>query len=308
MKATMKPFALHPMRLLAGACVVIALLALASAAVAQQTVPARGGKVSAATTAAQSAKPKAKAAAEEESPAPNSANHQGIKVHGHWVLQLKNADGTLGERREFDNSLVTGATLETVSGNQVLALLISGNGVVGDPAIAFIPNGVTITDPTMPCSNEGSATQCFGFTTTKSPVLNGSNTVGQMAANMPVTNPLTASQTGLGITVSVGSNINWVLSGNYVVPSGLTSIATVETILPVCMSGSNVGVNTDLNLGDPAVWGSHGNRGANLAPASCDNTVGNAIYGTLTATAVPGGPMSVSAGQVVAVLVTITFS
>ena len=37
---------------------------------------------------------------------------EGIKVHGHWVLEIKNPDGSLAKRREFENSLApTGAAL-----------------------------------------------------------------------------------------------------------------------------------------------------------------------------------------------------
>lgn len=315
MNETMKHFACNPMRLLAGACGLFTLLAVTPAVVAQQSAAAHTDKnpIAVQATSASAATSAARPVADEETAAPNSARSQGIKVHGHWVLQVKNADGTLGERREFDNSLVTGATLATPTGNQALALLISGNAVVGDPAIAFIPSGVAITDPTVPCAN-GTVSQCFGFTTTQSPVINGLNMVGQMAGNIAATNPLTASQTGLNITVSVSPNINWTLSGNYAVPSGLTSVAYVETILPLCVNGTNVRVNgfTDLALANPQVVGSGANRGATSAPSACDNTVGNVIYGTLTETAVTTGsvatPLTVTTGQIIAITVIITFS
>src|SRR5438093_2542761 len=36
---------------------------------------------------------------------------QGIKVHGHWLIEVRNADGTLAVRREFKNALFpTGKT------------------------------------------------------------------------------------------------------------------------------------------------------------------------------------------------------
>lgn len=31
---------------------------------------------------------------------------QGIKLHGHWVIEIRNPDGTLSSRHEFDNSLI----------------------------------------------------------------------------------------------------------------------------------------------------------------------------------------------------------
>ncbi len=107
MKTTMKQFDCNSMRLPAASCALIALLALATPAVAQQTAPAQAGKAPVAAATAPAISPAARAAQEEETAAPNSSKDQGIKVHGHWVLQVKKADGTLGERREFNNSLTT---------------------------------------------------------------------------------------------------------------------------------------------------------------------------------------------------------
>ena len=48
------------------------------------------------------------AAARPEPPlaqAPREPLAQGFTVHGHWVIDVQNADGTLKERREFENSL-----------------------------------------------------------------------------------------------------------------------------------------------------------------------------------------------------------
>ena len=38
-------------------------------------------------------------------PVPAPASSEGIKVHGHWTIEVRNPDGTLAERREFDNIL-----------------------------------------------------------------------------------------------------------------------------------------------------------------------------------------------------------
>lgn len=35
--------------------------------------------------------------------------HEGIKVHGHWVIEVKNPDGSLVSHSEFENSLSAGA-------------------------------------------------------------------------------------------------------------------------------------------------------------------------------------------------------
>lgn len=46
-------------------------------------------------------------AAGQESREPASGAIEGIKVHGHWVIEVRNPDGTLDTRREFDNALAT---------------------------------------------------------------------------------------------------------------------------------------------------------------------------------------------------------
>ncbi len=33
--------------------------------------------------------------------------NEGVIVHGHWIIEVKNPDGTLIERREFDNALMS---------------------------------------------------------------------------------------------------------------------------------------------------------------------------------------------------------
>jgi hypothetical protein len=40
-----------------------------------------------------------------QAPHPSGGLGQGIKVHGHWVIEVRNPDGGLVERRQFDNAL-----------------------------------------------------------------------------------------------------------------------------------------------------------------------------------------------------------
>jgi hypothetical protein len=47
---------------------------------------------------------------------------QGVKVHGHWVIEVRNADGTLHVRREFENAFV---------GQRILAYVLSGQAAMG---------------------------------------------------------------------------------------------------------------------------------------------------------------------------------
>ena len=54
------------------------------------------------TTAANTAKSSQVASDEKVSP---SAPQEGIKVHGHWSIVIKNPDGSVASRHEFENSL-----------------------------------------------------------------------------------------------------------------------------------------------------------------------------------------------------------
>lgn len=49
----------------------------------------------------------------------HDGSHEGIKVHGHWTIEVRNPDGTLVTHREFENSLQP-------SGGALLANIIAG--------------------------------------------------------------------------------------------------------------------------------------------------------------------------------------
>ena len=63
------------------------------------------------------------AAAATLAPAQAVAQQQGIKVHGAWVIEVRNADGTLASRNEFKNALEEG-------GEQMLADLLGRSKTV----------------------------------------------------------------------------------------------------------------------------------------------------------------------------------
>jgi len=301
----------NPMRLLAAACGTIALLALTTAAVAQQAAPIASKTVASPTTqSAVAARLAAKPVAEEESAVPNSLNNQGIKVHGHWVLQVKNADGTLGERREFENSLVTSTATSNLSGDQLLGLLLSGNGAPGDPAIALVPS--------VPAGAKDASDYCIAG----SILLNENNNCYVLVtAQSGLGNYFFNASNGLTTTLTITPPLSWVLAGNYTIPSGLTTITFVQTLLPICVSTSSAAAGIqENNLNN--LQGSATTRSADLSASACTKFTGQSsgttlssgsindavVIGTFTSTAVGGGPMTVTAGQIVQVTVTITFS
>jgi len=310
-----------------GACGLAMGLMLAQAGAAQQasTVGGATGAVDASKfvstplssllPGAVQARPAAKSAEEDESAKPDKPGHQGIKVHGHWVLQVKNADGTLGERREFENSLTTvGAD---ISGDQILGLLLAGGVAAGDPAVIFSNNVTPLADPTTLCMSgyffSAGGPACAGLTTTASSFFDTaiSNYLAGTSSNV--------IQTGLTTLLTLAPSVTWVLSGNYAVVTGQTTIGTVQTLMAVCVAApvANPGFVYNNNQ---SFTGKLSTRSGNTSPASCNISgesaavaAGNpALYfsahaGPLTSTLL-SSPLSVSSGQIVQVTVTISFS
>jgi hypothetical protein len=60
--------------------------------------------------------------------APGQAGDQveGIKVHGHWTIEVRDPDGSLVERREFDNALAS------TGGNMMLTSILGRDKTVGN--------------------------------------------------------------------------------------------------------------------------------------------------------------------------------
>ncbi len=153
------------------------------------------------------------------------ARRHGIRIHGHWVIDVRNPDGKLVEHRDFENSLATVGGLP--SGDQLVAGLLSGNLTAGDPGIGLV-QGTPGIDPSADCNtnlpaqlgnNLSPNTTCFGLTTAAS----------------GMTSYLANFTTGLTSTVTFSPAVKWVLSGNYArLPPTLTSISAVQTLVATC--------------------------------------------------------------------------
>ena len=75
---------------------------------------------------------------------PPGGPQEGIKVHGHWVIEVRNPDGTLVARREFTNKLVSDGAL-------ALVRLLSRSSSVGRWVID-LDGGSSLSSPPSPCS------------------------------------------------------------------------------------------------------------------------------------------------------------
>ena len=120
--------------------------------------PAGSQKIAAQNPAAQpkasaTAPTKASVEAEEsegtvaEKRGPDDPAHQGIKVHGHWIIDVRNPDGTLVAHREFENSLV-------IQGAAFLAAALSGTQTQG-PWVVMLDDNSTIGGPCLRPVNSG---------------------------------------------------------------------------------------------------------------------------------------------------------
>jgi len=154
--------------------------------------------------------------AEEESGAQQSAvaeekvsggggQHEGIKVHGHWTIEVRNPDGTVVTHREFENALQP-------SGASTLAAVLSRASSVGFWEVRVF-TGTTSGPNSGPCSSNGNPSLC----------IMDESAPGYSAS--PISFPtLTVSNVG-GNSVVLTGNVTAALSVN---------IQNVETFLNLC--------------------------------------------------------------------------
>jgi len=100
--------------------------------------------------------PQRTSARTQERPSGNGS-HEGIKVHGHWTIEVRNPDGTLVTHREFENSL------SQSTGGALLASLLNSHGQLpnGGGGLAGVPPfywGVVLNGTPGPC---GSGAACI---------------------------------------------------------------------------------------------------------------------------------------------------
>jgi hypothetical protein len=219
-------------------------------------------------------------------PAATNGQREGITVHGHWTIEVRNPDGTVATHREFENSL------SASTGPNLLAGLLSGNYVAGPWNIAL--RGTPGPCSTSPATGAPGIGQCsiipsnaidlIGFFSpcSATPTQVTSGTQPYCYDNM------TESLTGSG---SLFTSLT--MSGTVYADQGST-ISSVATFLITCPSS-----NTTSGAPGTTV------APTTTSPSACLSVtgVGNiAFTGTTLATPVP-----VIAGQTVAATVVISF-
>jgi hypothetical protein len=143
---------------------------------------------------------------------------EGIKVHGHWVIEVRNPDGSLATRREFQNAL-------NPVGRRNLAGLLARASSAGRWSIAVI--GAT---PLCPESPSG---VCF---------ITESDSVANFSAGVGVS-------TNLSVTLGGSDSNEVVLSGSVTAlqAGGISIVKTDQGVCPgtsaaqACTNGNSAG-------------------------------------------------------------------
>jgi len=212
---------------------ILSLLFLAIAGVCIAQASAAAARPAVQTAVAPQAQPVAQPA-QAAAPGKPAANgtHEGIKVHGHWTIEVRNPDGKLVTHREFENSLVVGGG---DNGSVFLAGLLRGTTTLGAWEVTLADNPTNPTFVifiTQPNVTEGQAS-CYlinqnppSITCSNNLALNGGAVVTPGSTQYsPVNNGPTFTMTGSGtVAQGVSSSVEWVSTINWpCVPSEATT-------------------------------------------------------------------------------------
>jgi hypothetical protein len=245
---------------------------------------------SAASPASPAAKTTAASAKAPAAPAAKPAakgQHEGITVHGHWVIEVKNPDGKVTARSEFENSLappglqtnLAGPNLTLPGGASLLSALITGQ-VAMPVAWGILTWGPGASTTGGACSNT-----CALLQNTQNDYLTqGGEPCGE------------ASTENIGVSCNLSVN----------------PLGTTPNFTGFQMSASVVATQAG-TIGAVGTFDT-GACGANNTLAGCPftNTAGLAslTFQMLDGNTVPGDPMPVTvsaAGQTIQVTVNISF-
>jgi len=251
-------------------------------------------------------KPVAAAPALPARPPGMSAN---IHVHGHWTIVVRNKDGSVAARREFENSL-------QFAGSALLPIVLGGYGTPGTWVIML--SGASNTD-SGPCTISSMAIVGPNGGT---PEFNSCWISSASLCSLPDFASNNNCSPGLAVSLinsgSVGFNssiydyVNLQLTGLAKMTEATQgTIDNVATALVLCNSPTG-SLSTDtqplsnlasLSTATPGACTIEG------APSILRPGPGGAgDFWTFTSTAVPGGPISVLPQQTVQVTVVISFS
>ncbi len=231
----------------------------------------------------------------QESPH-RDGHHEGIAVHGHWTIEVHNIDGSLARHVEFENSLDPGFMFPSnppspePGGAAYLSGVLSGLWAAPGETNSANPN---VRSPVWFIILAGASGLNTNYTGNNSPCVLGSG--GASASNQ----------------LFAGCGIIQNTAGNPCLPSpgfscnlSVVPLGTAPNLTGLQLTGSIVALNNgQINTVATLIGGVF----CLSYPSSCPNgNIGTASF--TSSTNFQGAPISVLAGQTVAVTVNISFS
>jgi hypothetical protein len=199
-----------------------------------------------------------------------NGNHVGVEMRGHWVIDVKNPDGTIAEHRDFENTI-------TGYGQELLVGLMSGYVVPSDYGIFL--QAASNSSPT-PCAPVTSGFTGCGIVR--------SLTTLPASALCPNFTCFTSLTYAANLVDNTTSGSTFTLAGNFTASQAGT-ISSVTTMYGTCTP--NIGTATALST---------------VSPSTCSTTAGSGGYRTVSQATIT--TVNVVASQIVQVTVTISFS
>ncbi|HTW80788.1 MAG TPA: hypothetical protein VME23_14675 [Terracidiphilus sp.] len=212
---------------------------------------------------------------------PSKGQHEGIKVHGQWTIEVRNPDGKLVSHTEFENALVQ------PGGAQTLTSMLLGTSVPGGYEVTLASSNSSFSPPG-PCAQLGTnpTTACYFVGSLISPEPAGFGDSFIECGGTGFANQITASGPCFPLSISAGAPTGLAFSGT-AVASTATPITDVYLSPLTCQ-------NSATSLGSVTVSSNSCAQGA--------SSQGEGTHATLPT------PVQISAaGQLISVNVQLSF-
>ncbi len=187
---------------------------------------------------------------------------EGIQVHGHWTIEVKDPDGKVAVHREFENSLFGGG-----NGASVLSSVLLGSAAIGGFQVLLgeTPTGggqelLIVDTAAWPCAVTNPSVFCSTGVLTASSVLNGFVLNGQIVgtpANPVPAGIITEVNTGAFLCSNSSNPTTYspssCTSSGPAVGTGVTFLiptftsATLATPIPVS-AGQTIAANVQISF------------------------------------------------------------
>jgi hypothetical protein len=234
---------------------VLSVFMLGMAGIAHAQASGAAAQANPKPAAAATGQGKAEPATVAPGKSPAKGNHEGITVHGRWMIEVRNPDGKVVSHTEFENSLV-GATL--------LGDMLTGVIVPGGYQVSLHDSPTGTTGPCQPLPNNSSITECVlvGSLISPTPTTFADLNIGcglpaspnGLISALGPCFPLTIAANSTGFTVT-GTATSYVASDTitdvYLGPltCGTLAAGSVAAVSPSTCAGGNTTVQNYLTHG-----------------------------------------------------------